>query len=122
MAASSPTCRICGEQAARVLQTPTSYLHDTNIKGIPFIFVIVTPVCEREECEEQAREGVRLLIEDRQMREALERCFVCKKGERDGKTPMKCQGCMMIAYCSRECQKVDWKRHRKMCGSRIWTP
>jgi hypothetical protein len=26
-----------------------------------------------------------------------------------------CGGCMAVRYCSRECQKVHWKAHRKAC-------
>lgn len=32
--------------------------------------------------------------------------------------PLKeCAGCSNVAYCSRECQKLDWKQggHRKAC-------
>ena len=27
-----------------------------------------------------------------------------------------CSGCNIAAYCCRECQKADWKRHKKVCG------
>jgi len=29
---------------------------------------------------------------------------------------MRCAGCGEIAYCSKECQKSDWKRHKVECG------
>ncbi|KAK7032218.1 hypothetical protein VNI00_013392 [Paramarasmius palmivorus] len=28
---------------------------------------------------------------------------------------MKCYGCVQTSYCTRYCQKVDWKRHRLKC-------
>lgn len=28
----------------------------------------------------------------------------------------KCGKCERVRYCSRECQKKDWKRHKKVCG------
>ena len=37
------------------------------------------------------------------------RCVVC--GER-GK---RCQGCQLVAYCGKEHQKEDWKRHKREC-------
>jgi hypothetical protein len=35
----------------------------------------------------------------------------------DGKLS-KCSQCESELYCSRECQKPDWKRHKKMCRKR----
>ncbi len=26
-----------------------------------------------------------------------------------------CNGCRVISYCSKHCQKLDWKRHRSWC-------
>lgn len=28
----------------------------------------------------------------------------------------RCQRCLMVHYCSRKCQKQDWKRHKEWCG------
>ena len=28
---------------------------------------------------------------------------------------LKCSGCKVVKYCSRECQKKDWARHKKDC-------
>lgn len=39
-------------------------------------------------------------------------CNVCLK-EDPGK---KCGKCMLVAYCSRECQSKDWREHKKVCG------
>src|SRR5437868_4558052 len=41
-------------------------------------------------------------------------CFVC------GKLPAKvCARCRRIRYCSRECQKSDYKEHKKGCFAPI---
>jgi hypothetical protein len=113
--ASSPNCRICGEPATKVLQTPNSYLHDESIKGQPYVFVLVTPVCDKEECDKKAREGIRSIIEDEQLELKTRKCHVCGKEE----GVKKCMRCMSIAYCGKDCQKKDWKRHKKMCGKVI---
>lgn len=31
---------------------------------------------------------------------------------------MKCSRCNTQSYCSRDCQKKDWKQHKKSCGQR----
>ena len=40
---------------------------------------------------------------------------MCQKcGSREPK-PKVCSGCCRVYYCSRECQVVDWKSHKKLC-------
>ena len=41
------------------------------------------------------------------------KCFQCKKDVPTGL--MKCKGCNIAHYCSKECQKENWKAHKKMC-------
>src|SRR5690606_22425685 len=44
-------------------------------------------------------------------------CGVCgKEGAKSGAVKMKaCSRCGRGSYCSRECQKADWKVHKKGC-------
>lgn len=45
-------------------------------------------------------------------------CQVCKKTQSQLPNPLKnCAKCHTQAYCSRECQKNDWKEHKKQCGT-----
>ncbi|KAJ7054548.1 hypothetical protein C8F01DRAFT_1161975 [Mycena amicta] len=39
-------------------------------------------------------------------------CFSCKKR---GVELHRCSGCHTFYYCSRECQKRDWKNHKTIC-------
>lgn len=42
-------------------------------------------------------------------------CQTCKKGPPE--VPLKqCAKCNVTTYCSRDCQKADWKTHKKICG------
>jgi hypothetical protein len=39
-------------------------------------------------------------------------CFICKTFSK----PLTCSKCKTIWYCSKQCQKIDWKEHKKWCG------
>jgi hypothetical protein len=42
-------------------------------------------------------------------------CQVCEKGEAEGLTLSFCNSCRSVSYCSRECQKADWKTRKVIC-------
>ena len=48
---------------------------------------------------------------------ACEGCGVDETCAADGTTCnlRKCAKCLEVRYCSRECQKSDWKSHRPFC-------
>ena len=46
-----------------------------------------------------------------------QQCTFCKKPQSDLPTALKtCAKCHTQSYCSRECQKNDWKNHKKTCA------
>ncbi|KAG5928042.1 hypothetical protein E4U53_002767 [Claviceps sorghi] len=42
-------------------------------------------------------------------------CIICKKSSPEVNIK-RCAKCSVTPYCSRDCQKADWKAHRKICG------
>lgn len=47
------------------------------------------------------------------------RCSTCAKTKSEPGTSLRrCAGCKIPYYCSRQCQKADWKEHRKVCSSK----
>ncbi|KAF8846769.1 hypothetical protein BDZ45DRAFT_812071 [Acephala macrosclerotiorum] len=56
-----------------------------------------------------------------ELKERLERiydnkCQVCQRGKtQDGTTLLRCERCRFVKYCSKECQRMDWKEHKKGC-------
>jgi splicing suppressor protein 51 len=45
------------------------------------------------------------------------KCVSCGKDESQLRVPLKhCAKCQQPSYCSRDCQKADWKSHKKVCG------
>ena len=44
----------------------------------------------------------------------MQNCFICQKD--NSKT---CSNCHNVSYCSKNCQKLDWKRHKTECRQNI---
>jgi hypothetical protein len=42
-------------------------------------------------------------------------CQVCEKGKAEGVKLSFCIACRSVSYCSRACQKADWKAHKVIC-------
>ncbi|CAM9482521.1 unnamed protein product [Hapterophycus canaliculatus] len=40
------------------------------------------------------------------------KCAICGKTGQS----MQCARCRSVCYCSKECQRKDWKRHKSACG------
>ncbi|KAK7969968.1 MYND finger [Apiospora saccharicola] len=52
-----------------------------------------------------------------EMTAASEKCRSCGKAKTAaGGKLMQCARCKEVAYCSKECQKADWKKHRQECA------
>ena len=45
-------------------------------------------------------------------------CEVCGKKEKNLGDFQKCGRCKLSYYCSRSCQKLDWKKHKLLCKPR----
>jgi hypothetical protein len=42
----------------------------------------------------------------------MNKCAICGKDAIN-----RCSKCNQVSYCSRECQKTDWKSHKLECGN-----
>jgi hypothetical protein len=54
-------------------------------------------------------------VEGGQAEVAAKECVVCKARPEE---MFLCSGCMGARYCSRDCQRSDWKLHKKLCKHR----
>jgi hypothetical protein len=114
-AATTKECMICNGTRKTVLQTPMSYLN----KPEPFILSICSPVCEKGKCELEARQGINEMLAEamgepnaQNMSAEVTPCGNCGNTE----AKKKCNRCMVIAYCNKNCQTAHWPLHKRMCG------
>lgn len=48
----------------------------------------------------------------------IPKCAACNKTDSESAVRLKhCAKCQTTSYCSRDCQKADWKNHKKVCAS-----
>ena len=47
---------------------------------------------------------------------AIHTCFTCGKS---GAKLSSCSQCHRAYYCNRECQRKDWKRHKRACAAAV---
>ena len=64
---------------------------------------------------EQSFEGNKMTTEPAVLGETG--CRLCGKGKSGdgGKNLLRCARCQAVRYCSVECQRADWKEHKKVC-------
>ena len=55
-------------------------------------------------------------VEHGKKRVALQKCASCAKQEAALSTFKTCPRCKSTFYCGRDCQKKDWKAHKKTCS------
>ena len=93
----------------------------------PFLFTIPaepailnqpTPVCGKGSCDTEAKQNLQAMVH--QMETALgtnianTEVHLCAKCGKTGADKM-CSRCMVTPYCSRNCRKDDWSKHKKAC-------
>nr|GAT50811.1 predicted protein [Mycena chlorophos] len=49
--------------------------------------------------------------------ENMESCSVCQRGGKPNL--LRCSRCTRVLYCSKECQREDWKKHKPICKAHV---
>jgi hypothetical protein len=99
-----------------------SYLHLPE----PFVQCYSMPVCKKGKCEYEARTSInQTLVEamdsyDKETHKegpsnATREVLPCGNCSKIGQVK-KCARCGLVAYCDKDCQAADWKRHKRICA------
>ncbi|KAK3723688.1 hypothetical protein LTR37_001569 [Vermiconidia calcicola] len=87
---------------------------DVFIVKQPYTYPILELPAHAERAKNQANEAVGLKGIERRF--GADACGGCGKEATDsGEALMKCSGCTVRLYCSKDCQKMSWKVHKKVC-------
>jgi len=102
-----------------VMMKPYSKVNGEEGTDMGIALEIPATYCAREGCAicEHPRKTI-VDVGDDHTHGADESCgkFLCKAPKNRMKL-MACSLCKTVQYCSKECQKMDWKRHKALCGT-----
>ena len=115
-------CGSCGKNdstsfCAISIIPPPSGMH-LRLVSLPCV-----PVCMNGSCNQKLRQHIqdfhRSMGVPRGMGMVMCANGACKKTEKNWSSRefLVCAGCKMRYYCSRKCQKADWKDHKTLCKS-----
>ena len=109
------TCIVCDGPTDNVCQ---SY-QISGSRQEAVVLVHVLPVCNNEACVTKAKNDLEYAADNSEEaagKPAGERtwCQTCFKHD----VPMlKCGACEVVNYCSKDCQKCDWREHKTKCAA-----
>lgn len=111
MIASHKKCISCGSSATTVSMSPISYLHKEPNPSLKFS---LAPLRDAE-CDYKIRASMESVMRDQAQAERVDMpphmvsCEHCKKWSKT----RRCARCGVAACCGVECQKRNWKVHKK---------
>ena len=121
MAERSWGCISCGRQATSFVHRPTYSLNDAAALAVNNLLL---PVCPARACHIGAASIMDAINQDWAQKYGLDsvgpEMLACENCHQLKETRFqRCGRCKGPPYCSVQCQKADWKRHKPNCDGRV---
>ena len=91
-----------------------------RLKNMLILTTYLSPLYEVDVSKESWEETIAKMIEDMAKtgfpsEPEIVQKQKCMKCGLEGESVRRCSRCKKISYCSPECQRADWKQHKKNC-------
>jgi hypothetical protein len=90
-------------------------------RAIPLLFdTIAMPSCDKDECRAAVRHYIHQMMREPGCDEYVAyhvTCDHCDKTETKRGKMKECGRCRSVFYCSKDCQRAAWKKHKKTCST-----
>lgn len=103
-----------------------NYAYDNELPEIVELLKNKLKMVKKEKAQKRRRSKKKLMTEQADNKISgklqklginLQKCNTCHKTPKEhGIKLFTCGTCKAIYYCSRECQKMNWNHHKKICG------
>lgn len=74
---------------------------------------VAAPIFKNANSKKQVDKALRKFLKE--SNQSIRVCANCRKTEKDVKKLDCCSACDDAAYCSRQCQKAHWPKHKELC-------
>ena len=114
-------CFSCGQHATHFVDRPSDSLHDAA--GLA-VHNMLLAVCPARACDIHAASMIdvsrKMSAETLGQESAGPEMLMCRYCHQLKETPFqKCGRCKGPSYCSVQCQKADWRRHKPNCNGHV---
>jgi hypothetical protein len=79
--------------------------------------IAVADAQRQRELQQQQQRDLRQEAEEKRLG-GVQHCAGCGAKESAEKRLKKCTACALVRYCSRDCQKADWRFHKALCKAK----
>ena len=101
------TCAMCGEPEAK------EYMDGVTFVKLRYLLICQKIMCGPE-CLKKMQSSFTKTIDPPNLFKTCRNCMTME--QMSSKVVLKkCMRCEGVRYCSKECQKADWKRHKPEC-------
>lgn len=118
-------CNCCGKSASGFVTNITMSMPNSSgtseaeallEQGVMVVIPAAYPACTSTDCNRRLRDYMGYVLKTNEAEETVMCAYnECRKVEPEPGSFKLCARCHMRCYCSKECQRLAWPEHKKMC-------